>query len=55
MANISAVNASRTAESSGFGEDAAIRLVFLSESNDSRYNAYSVLRAIDLIQFDNND
>lgn len=50
VANVSAVNASRTAESSGFGEDAPIRLVFLSESNDSRYNAYSVLRAINLIQ-----
>ena len=50
VADVSAVNASRTAESSGFGEDAPIRLVFLSESNDSRYNAYSVLRAINLIQ-----
>ncbi|HIT33982.1 MAG TPA: hypothetical protein IAC31_05075 [Candidatus Faecousia intestinigallinarum] len=49
VSGVSAVNVQRTAEESGLGENAVSRLVFLSESNDTRYDAYSVLRPVNMV------
>ncbi len=54
LRNVSAVNVSRIAEQSGF-ENPDVRLVFVTEATDTRFDDYSVLRHIALLLSDEPD
>lgn len=52
LENVEASKAKSQAEKSGI-EDVTINLVFLTETQDTRFNAYSVLRPLSSAHFDN--
>lgn len=55
LEDVDASKAKSTAEKADMGEDVNIKLVFLTETQDTRFNEYSVLRPLSSAHFNNEE